>query len=140
MRKYYFILIPKFDIKNYFFKGISIENKNLCYIFSKRGIATIFVLWHFTLGIYRCYGYILIKSTFEYHLINKAINQAERTDSIRILVTNSNSLKLDEFAVGYWTLYNVEDAFRESKNLIRICSIYIIIRNWEWEGTYLFVY
>lgn len=64
------------------------------------------------------------EGSFEYHLKQDVIKQVEKTDGIWILVTNVKNLKEHEVAIGYRTLYEVENAFREIKNFLRIRPIY----------------
>jgi len=61
---------------------------------------------------------------FEYNLKSETINQAEKADGIWILVTNAKNLKPEEVALGYRTLYEVENAFREIKHFLRIRPVY----------------
>jgi len=61
---------------------------------------------------------------FEYHDNITAIDHAQITDGICMLVTNSSELKPNEVALGYRTLSEVEHAFKEIKNLLKIRPIY----------------
>jgi transposase len=63
------------------------------------------------------------KGIFEYNLKEDVLDQIEKTDGIWILVTNSKSLSSDEIALGYRTLYEVENAFKEIKHFLRIRPI-----------------
>jgi transposase len=63
------------------------------------------------------------KGSFEYNLKEDVLNQVEKTDGNRILVTNSKSLSSDEVALGYRTLYEVENEFKEIKHFLRIHPI-----------------
>jgi len=72
---------------------------------------------------YFIYGFTK-EGIFEYSLNSDNINQAEKTDGIWILLTNSQSLQSDEVALGYRTLYEIENAFKEIKHFLRIRPIY----------------
>lgn len=61
---------------------------------------------------------------FEYHDNTPAIDHARITDGICMLITNAAHLKPDEVALGYRTLSEVEHAFKEIKNFLRIRPIY----------------
>jgi len=61
---------------------------------------------------------------FDYHENTAAIDKARLTDGICMLVTNSSTLPATEIARGYRTLSQVEQAFRDIKNVIRIRPIY----------------
>ena len=61
-------------------------------------------------------------------ILNKeAIRQARKQDGLVILQTNSKTLTDSEIALGYRTLWKVENAFRHIKNLIRLRPI----RHWS---------
>ena len=62
--------------------------------------------------------------TFTYHIRTDVITQTEKTDGIWILLTNAQNLTPEEIALGYKTLYEVEHAFRDIKNFLRIRPIY----------------
>jgi len=61
---------------------------------------------------------------FEYHDNLTTIDHAQRTDGICMLLTNSSKLKPEEVALGYRTLSEVEHAFKEIKNFLKIRPIY----------------
>jgi len=61
---------------------------------------------------------------FEYHDNLTTLDHAQRTDGICMLLTNSSKLKSEEFALGYRTLSEVEHAFKEIKNFLKIRPIY----------------
>jgi len=61
---------------------------------------------------------------FEYHDHTQAIDHAQRSDGICMLLTNAAHLKPDEIALGYRTLSEVEQAFKDIKNVLRIRPIY----------------
>jgi len=61
---------------------------------------------------------------FTYHDNPTTINHANITDGICMLLTNASQLIPDDIALGYRTLSEVEQAFREIKNVIRIRPIY----------------
>jgi len=63
------------------------------------------------------------KRRFEYNLKEDVLNQVEKTDGIWILITNSKSLKPENVALGYRTLYEVENEFKEIKHFLRIRPI-----------------
>ena len=76
-------------------------------------------------GTYKYFTYTFTKEgTFEYHDNITAIDNAQRTDGMCMLLTNSSHLKPEEVALGYRTLSEVEHAFREIKNFLRIRPIY----------------
>jgi transposase len=54
----------------------------------------------------------------------KAIEHARLTDGICMLLTNATNLSADDIARGYRTLTEVEHAFHEIKNFLRIRPIY----------------
>jgi transposase len=64
------------------------------------------------------------KRSFEYNLKEDVLNQVEKTDGIWILISNSKSLKPEDVALGYRNLYEIENAFKEIKNFLRIRPIY----------------
>lgn len=72
---------------------------------------------------YFTYGFTK-EGTFEFHDNLRAIDHAQRKDGICMLVTNSPTLTMDEIALGYRTLSEVEHAFKEIKNFLRIRPIY----------------
>ena len=61
---------------------------------------------------------------FEFHDNLTTIDHAQRTDGICMLLTNSSKLKPEEVALGYRTLSEVEHAFKEIKNFLKIRPIY----------------
>jgi len=61
---------------------------------------------------------------FEYHDNPTTIDHAQRTDGICMLLTNSSKLEPKEVALGYRTLSEVEHAFKEIKNFLKIRPIY----------------
>ncbi len=70
-------------------------------------------------------GYTFTKDgAFEYHDNPTTINHAQRTDGICMLLTNSSQLTPQEVALGYRTLSEVEHAFKEIKNFLKIRPIY----------------
>ena len=72
---------------------------------------------------YFTYGFTA-EGIFEYHDNTPAIDHAQRTDGICMLLTNAAHLKPDEIALGYRTLSEVEQAFKDIKNFLRIRPIY----------------
>jgi transposase len=78
----------------------------------KRGTHT-----YFTWGFTEC-------GIFEYHENTAALDKARMTDGICMLLTNSPTLSPQDIALGYRTLSEVEQAFRNIKNVIRIRPIY----------------
>ena len=76
-------------------------------------------------GIHKYFTYnFTTDGVFTYHDNITTIDHAQRTDGICILVTNSQSLTPDEIALGYRTLSEVENAFKEIKNFLKIRPIY----------------
>ena len=77
------------------------------------------------IGTHKYFKYTFTKDgVFEYHDNKTALDHAQRTDGICMLLTNSSKLKPDEVALGYRTLSEVEHAFKEIKNFLRIRPIY----------------
>jgi transposase len=63
-------------------------------------------------------------NVFEYHDNLTTLDHAQRTDGICMLLTNSSQLTPQEVALGYRTLSEVEHAFKEIKNFLKIRPIY----------------
>lgn len=61
---------------------------------------------------------------FDYRENTAALDKARITDGICMLLTNSPTLSPADIALGYRTLSEVEQAFRNIKNVIRIRPIY----------------
>ena len=78
----------------------------------KRGTHTYFT-WGFTGD-----------GVFDYHENTATLDKASITDGICMLLTNSPTLSPADIALGYRTLSEVEQAFRDIKNVIRIRPIY----------------
>ena len=77
------------------------------------------------MGTHTYFKYTFTKNgVFEYHDNPTTINHANITDGICMLLTNASQLIPDDIALGYRTLSEVEQAFREIKNVIRIRPIY----------------
>jgi len=64
------------------------------------------------------------QNSFEYSLNSENIQKEEKLDGIFILQTNSFSLSPSEIAIGYKTLAEVEYAFRNIKDFIKLRPIY----------------
>ena len=77
------------------------------------------------MGTHKYFTYTFTKDgIFEYHDNPTTINHAQRTDGICMLLTNSSQLTPQEVALGYRTLSEVEHAFKEIKNFLKIRPIY----------------
>ena len=77
------------------------------------------------MGSHKYFTYTFTKDgVFEYHDNLTTIDHAQRTDGICMLLTNSSQLTPQEVALGYRTLSEVEQAFKEIKNFLRIRPIY----------------
>jgi len=77
------------------------------------------------MGTHKYFKYTFTKDgVFEYHDNLTTIDHAQRTDGICMLLTNSSKLNQEEVALGYRTLSEVEHAFKEIKNFLKIRPIY----------------
>ncbi len=77
------------------------------------------------MGTHKYFKYTFTKDgVFEYHDNLTTIDHAQRTDGICMLLTNSSKLNPEEIALGYRTLSEVEHAFKEIKNFLKIRPIY----------------
>ena len=77
------------------------------------------------MGTHTYFKYTFTKDgVFEYHDNLTTIDHAQRTDGICMLLTNSSQLTTEEIALGYRTLSEVEHAFKEIKNFLKIRPIY----------------
>ena len=59
----------------------------------------------------------------EYTLLQSGVEEAESLDGMMILRTDSDSLSIENVAYGYRTLTQVENAFNEIKNFIKLRPI-----------------
>lgn len=76
-------------------------------------------------GTYKYFtGTFTTEGAFEYQTRTDVLDQAAKTDGIWIILTNAQHLTSAEIALGYKTLYEVEHAFREIKDFLRIRPIY----------------
>ena len=77
------------------------------------------------MGTHKYFKYSFTKDgVFEYHDNLTTIDHSQRTDGICMLLTNSSKLNPEEVAFGYRTLSEVEHAFKEIKNFLKIRPIY----------------
>ena len=77
------------------------------------------------MGTHKYFKYTFTQNgVFEYHDNLTTIDHAQRTDGICMLLTNSSKLNPEEVALGYRTLSEVEHAFKEIKNFLKIRPIY----------------
>lgn len=76
-------------------------------------------------GMYKYFDFHYTpEGTFTYQRRINVIAQAEKTDGVWILLTNVQTLSPQDVALGYKSLYEVEHAFRDIKNFLRIRPIY----------------
>jgi len=77
------------------------------------------------MSTHKYFKYTFTKNgVFEFHDNLTTIDHAQRTDGIYMLLANSSKLKPEEVALGYRTLSEVEHAFKEIKNFLKIRPIY----------------